>query len=104
MSNLFASFLKDHGVQHQLSIPYNPQQNGMAERLNQTIVESVWCMLHHAWTNACQDQAEAVNTTTKEKPPQGIGQQDTRENMEQKKTNNEAPQSFWVLSVCAQTK
>jgi transposase InsO family protein len=53
MSNLFASFLKDHGVQHQLSIPYNPQQNGMAERLNQTIVESVWCMLHHAWTNAC---------------------------------------------------
>jgi hypothetical protein len=60
MSNPFASFLKDHGVQHQPSIPYNPQQNSMAERLNQTIVESVRCMLHHGQMNVRIRQKQSI--------------------------------------------
>lgn len=60
MSNFFASFLKDHGVRHQLSIPYNPEQNGMAERSNQTIVESVWCMLHHGQMHVRIRQKQSI--------------------------------------------
>ncbi|CAI7900061.1 unnamed protein product [Closterium sp. NIES-53] len=34
----FEVVLKKKGIQHQLTVPYNPQQNGMAERFNRTFV------------------------------------------------------------------
>ncbi|CAI7803999.1 unnamed protein product [Closterium sp. NIES-53] len=33
----FEVVLKKKGIQHQLTVPYNPQQNGVAERFNQTV-------------------------------------------------------------------
>ena len=36
-----AQFFQDHGIQHQTTIPYNPEQNGKAERLNRTLLENV---------------------------------------------------------------
>lgn len=47
-SKEFESFLKSNGIVHQLSVPYNPAQNGVAERMNRTIVESTRSMLSHA--------------------------------------------------------
>lgn len=44
-SNVFESFLKKHGIMHQKSTYYTPQQNGLAERFNRTIMEKVRCML-----------------------------------------------------------
>ena len=44
-SNAFVAFLKDHGIRHQLSVPYNPQQNGVAERMNRTLLDMVRVML-----------------------------------------------------------
>ena len=44
----FQDFLKLKGIHHQLSVPYSPQQNGVAERMNRTIVESARCMIKHA--------------------------------------------------------
>lgn len=38
----FDSFLKTHGIQRRLTAPYKPEQNGVAERMNRTLVE----MLH----------------------------------------------------------
>ena len=38
-------FLKN-GIQHELSAPYTPQQNGRIERENRTLVESARSMLH----------------------------------------------------------
>ena len=46
MSNQFKSFCLDHGIQHQLSCPYTPQQNGVAERKHKHIVESGLSMLY----------------------------------------------------------
>ena len=54
-------FLSDEGIEHQYSAPYTPQQNGVAERKNRTLVEMARSMLdeykspHSFW-------AEAVNT------------------------------------------
>jgi hypothetical protein len=34
----FASYCTDEGIQHHYSVPYSPQQNGVIERRNQTVV------------------------------------------------------------------
>lgn len=39
------SIFKDAGIQQRLTTPYTPQQNGVAERRNRTLVESARCML-----------------------------------------------------------
>ena len=60
-SRAFQEYLDDHGISHQLTVPYTPQQNGVAERMNRTLIDLVRCMIHsenvpkHFW-------AEALNT------------------------------------------
>ena len=57
-SNEFKELCKDSGIKRELSIPYNPQQNGVAERKNRTIMETARAMLHdqdihmHLWADA----------------------------------------------------
>lgn len=41
----FSQFLKSQGIVHQVTVPYCPQQNGVSERLNRTIMEKARCML-----------------------------------------------------------
>jgi transposase InsO family protein len=61
-SNEFGSFWRDVGIKRELTTPYNPQQNGVAERKNRTIMEAVKTMIHdqdlsmHLW-------AEVTRTT-----------------------------------------
>jgi hypothetical protein len=45
-SDEFLYFCKEVGIKRELSTPYNPQQNGVAERKNQTIMEAVKAMIH----------------------------------------------------------
>ena len=45
-SNEFKELCKESGIKRDLSTPYNPQQNGIAERKNITIMEAVRAMLH----------------------------------------------------------
>ena len=60
-STKFTAYLKAEGVRHECTIPKTPEQNGVAERLNRTLVESSRSMLldanlpHKFW-------AEAVST------------------------------------------
>ena len=61
-SKEFESFLKKNSIVHQLSVPYNPAQNGVAERMNRTIMESTRSMLSHAQMPN-KFWAEAVNTS-----------------------------------------
>lgn len=35
----FSSYLNSCGIQHQTTVPYSPQQNGVAERTNRSVVE-----------------------------------------------------------------
>lgn len=44
-STVFENYLKSDGIQHEKTIPKTPQQNGVAERLNRTLVEMSRSML-----------------------------------------------------------
>lgn len=44
-SKNFEAYLKSEGVRHERTIPKTPEQNGVAERLNRTLVESTRSML-----------------------------------------------------------
>ena len=39
-SNEFEDYISKHGITHQTSISYDPQQNGVAERMNITLM--IW--------------------------------------------------------------
>jgi hypothetical protein len=45
-SNQFEAYLKAQGIAHQTSAPHTPQQNGVAERADRTIVEMARSMIH----------------------------------------------------------
>lgn len=62
-SNKFKEFFERHGIQHQTSISYTPQQNGLAERTIRTITEKARCMLQDANLNK-RYWAEALHTAT----------------------------------------
>jgi len=47
-SNEFNDFCKKEGISRHLTIPGTPQQNGVAERMNITILERVRCMFSHS--------------------------------------------------------
>lgn len=70
VSDIFKKFLDKFGIQHQLSIAYTPQQNGLAERTIRTITEKARCMLQDAnlpkryWAEAMQTAAYVKNHTT----------------------------------------
>ena len=44
-SNDFSTFCEEHGIIHQNSVPYTPQQNGLAKRKNRTLVDIVNVMI-----------------------------------------------------------
>ena len=46
-STPFFSFISSHGILHQSSCAYTPQQNGVAERKNYHLVETACTLLHH---------------------------------------------------------
>jgi transposase InsO family protein len=45
-SKEFVNYCKDVGIKRDLTTPYNPQQNGVAEIKNRTIMEAVKTMIH----------------------------------------------------------
>ena len=62
-SKEFERYLMTEGVRHELTIPKTPEQNGVSERMNRTLVEATRAMLvaanlpHRFW-------AEALSTAT----------------------------------------
>lgn len=45
-NNTFDKFCEEAGIVHQLTAPYTPQQNGVSERKNRSIMEMTRCLLH----------------------------------------------------------
>lgn len=61
LSSEFISYLKRSGIVHQTSNTYTPQQNGLSERMNRTLMERARCMLINSNLQK-QYWAEAVAT------------------------------------------
>lgn len=57
----FENYFKQCGIVHETTVPYTPQQNGVAERLNRTLMEKARAMLKDADLER-RYWAEAVNT------------------------------------------
>ena len=57
----FTMYLKKEGVHHEFTVPKTPQQNGVAERMNRTLVEAVRSMLSDAKLSK-KFWAEALST------------------------------------------
>ncbi|CAI7885812.1 unnamed protein product [Closterium sp. NIES-54] len=63
----FEAVLKKKGIQHQLTVPHNPQQNGVAERFNRTLQEGARTLLGRAglpdpfWVTALRQVALVKN-------------------------------------------
>jgi len=66
-SKLFLTFLRDHGISHQISCPYTPQQNGVVERNHRHIVAMGLCLLaqsrlsHSFWVEAFSTAVFLIN-------------------------------------------
>ena len=45
-SKKFNNFFQDTGIEHQLTSPYSPQQNGVMERKNIKLMDMIRCLLH----------------------------------------------------------
>ncbi|CAJ2666383.1 unnamed protein product [Trifolium pratense] len=60
-STQFNLFCEEAGIVHQLTTPYTPEQNGVSERRNRSIMEMARCMLHEKDLPK-QFWAEAANT------------------------------------------
>ena len=60
-------YLDELGITHELSAPYTPQQNGVVERKNMTLVEMAHTMLDeyktpsHFWTEAIDTTCHIIN-------------------------------------------
>ena len=67
LSDDFKRFLQSSGILHQLTVPYSPHQNGVAERSNRTLMEMARTMLifanldHRYWTDALLTAAYLKN-------------------------------------------
>lgn len=67
VSNAFDSYLAEQGIRHETSVAYTPQQNGLAEKKQQDIMNKARCMLQHAglpneyWFDAAETAAYILN-------------------------------------------
>jgi transposase InsO family protein len=64
----FKTYLHEKGIQHEKMNTYTPKENGVSERMNQTLVEMAHCLLHDAalpdtfWGYAVQHSAHILNS------------------------------------------
>ncbi len=77
ISNTFKQYLLENGISHQLTVAYTPQQNGVAERMNRTLIDLVRSMIHSAgiekkfWAEALQTAVHVRNRVTSRSLPPG---------------------------------
>lgn len=67
MSKILQDYMQEHGIIHQRSCPYTPEQNGVAERKHRHVRETGMAMMIHAkvplylWTEAFHTAVYLIN-------------------------------------------
>ena len=60
-------YLINHQIEHEVTLPDSPEMNGLAERMNRTILEKAKCMCAHAglprslWAEAASTETYVYN-------------------------------------------
>lgn len=82
VNKLFEDFCAKNGIIQQKTVPYTPQQNGLAERMNRTLLDRVRCMLIDSglsrgfWAEAVHAAVRIINSVpckgTKDKSPEEL--------------------------------
>jgi transposase InsO family protein len=63
-------YLEEEGIKHEFSAPYTPQQNGVVERKNRTLIDMARMMLGEFktpelfWLEAVNTACHAINRST----------------------------------------
>ncbi|KAL1483376.1 hypothetical protein MTO96_033244 [Rhipicephalus appendiculatus] len=83
-SKEFNMYLANHGIKHQLTIPGTPEQNGVAERMNQTVLDMTRCLLIESGVTK-ELWADAVVTTSY-----------IRNKCPSKAVGGESPEALWT--------
>jgi hypothetical protein len=52
-SGVFTVYCNEHGIKHNTTAPWTPQQNGVVERRNQSVVEMARCLLKSMKVPGC---------------------------------------------------
>ena len=66
-SKQFKNYCKSEGIVRHYTVPYTPQQNGVAERMNRTIISRARCMLSNVglhrrfWAEAASTACYLIN-------------------------------------------
>jgi len=79
---MLQAYLRQEGIEHQYSACYMPQQNGLAEHMNRTLLEKTKSMLHGAnlpynlwaetWETAWYLYAKGPVTALKKDTPESM--------------------------------
>lgn len=83
-SQEFTIYLKKRGIIRRLTIPYNPEQNGVAERRNRTLIDTARCLMIGSGLPA-SFWAKAVNTANY-----------IRNRLPSKSLNGQTPYEMWT--------
>jgi len=59
--NDFKEFCKERGIQIETTVPYTPEQDGVAERANRTILDRCRTLIHALNENDDEDQEDLKN-------------------------------------------
>ena len=95
-SNAFKEYMTECGIRHEFTVPYTPEQNGAAERLNRVLMEKVRAMLiqsklpHRFWAEALNTAVHVHNLS----PSWLLGDKTPREMFTGKKPNVAYLRSF----------
>nr|CAN65499.1 hypothetical protein VITISV_010671 [Vitis vinifera] len=65
-SEIFNNFCEEVSIEHQLTVPYTPQQNGVVEKKNRTLMEMTRYLLHEKGLPK-KFRVEAANTVKRDK-------------------------------------
>ena len=102
----FVRFCADRGIIQKFTPPYTPKLNGVAERMNRTLVECARCMFEHA-SLAKEYWGEAVMTAAFLR--NGLNScshvaQDSLRGMDEENADTRKCQGVWVPCICARSQ
>ncbi|GKE43965.1 zinc finger, CCHC-type containing protein [Tanacetum coccineum] len=99
-SNEFTQYCKENGIARQLTAPYSPQQNGVVERRNRTIMSTTRCMMkatnmpQNFWAEAVRHAIYILNSV----PTKALEDVTPYEAIKQRKPNLENLRIFGCIA------